>query len=66
MDENLSCSIRLSQVTQRELEGVDENFTCSIRLSQVTQRELEGVGENCTPVPSGLVREKSESLSSQT
>ena len=55
MDENLSCSIRLSQVTQRELEGVDENFHCSIRLSQVTQRELEGVGKTST-VPSGLVR----------
>ena len=49
MDENFHCSIRLSQVTQRQLEGlegVDENFHCSIRLSQVTQRELEGVDEN--------------------
>ena len=55
MDENFHCSIRLSQVTQRELEGVDENFHCSIRLSQVTQRELEGVGKTST-VPSGLVR----------
>ena len=64
MDENFHCSIRLSQVTQRELVGLDENLSCSIRLSWVTQRELEGVDENwnwrvwmrASAVPSGLVR----------
>ena len=45
MDENFHCSIRLSQVTQKALEGLDENLSCFIRLSPVTERELEGLDE---------------------
>ena len=42
-EKNFSCSIRLSQVSQRELEGVDENWNWRVWMRTST-------------VPSGLVR----------